>query len=290
MAKGKDRSSAIAAKRLRATPRRRKGPPPRKGGGPVSPSPAREFLYGRNPVLESLRAGRRRFYRLILAEGVSDTQPTVAEILNLASRRGLNPQYSPRRELDETVPDGSHQGVLLEASEYPYVSLAQVLDRARSRPQPLVLVLDLLQDPQNVGTLLRTAEAMDVDGVVIQERRAVSITPAVVKASAGAAEHLYVARVPNLNRAIETLKDAGLWVVGLEALPEAVDVFEADLNMPIALVVGSESKGLRPSVREKCDMLVKLPMLGRVSSLNAAVAGSVALYRVRRAQGMLRGK
>lgn len=245
-------------------------------------------MYGRNPVLESLRAGRRRFRRLILAEGLGDTQPVVAEILTLAARRGLNPQYLPRQKLDETVPEGAHQGVLLEASGYPYVSLAQVLDRAQNQAQPLVLVLDLLQDPQNVGTLLRTAEAMDVAGVVIQERRAVGITPAVVKASAGAVEHLYLALVPNLNRAIEDLKDAGLWVVGLEALPEAGDIFQADLNLPVALVVGSEGKGIRPSVREKCDVLVKLPMLGKVSSLNAAVAGSVALYRIRQAQGLLK--
>ncbi len=241
---------------------------------PLRPlSPGREFLYGRNPVLEALRARRRRFYRLILAEGMKDSPP-VTEILSLAGRLGLYPIFMPRERLDSAIPDGSHQGVILEVSPYPYASFDEIL---QGEPG-LVLVLDLLQDPQNVGSLLRTAEATRVKGVLIQERNAVGITPAVAKASAGAVEYLKVVQVPNLNRALEKLKDQGYWIAGLEAIPEAQDLFQVHPPFPLALVVGSEGRGIRPSVREKCDLFLKLPMEGRVSSLNVAVAGSVALY------------
>ncbi len=241
---------------------------------PLRPlTPGREFLYGRNPVLEALRARRRKFYRLILAEGIKDSPP-VTTIISLANRLGLYPTYMPRERLDSAVPDGSHQGVILEVSPYPYTSFDEIL---KGEPW-LVLVLDLLQDPQNVGSLLRTAEATGVRGVVIQERNAVGITPAVAKASAGAVEYLKVVQVPNLNRALEKLKEVGYWIAGLESLPEARDLFETQPPFPLALVVGSEWKGLRPSVRGKCDLLLKLPMEGKVSSLNVAVAGSVALY------------
>jgi len=241
----------------------------------------REILYGRNPVLEALLAGRRRFFRLVLAEGIRETGP-VERIRKWADEREVETVYSPRAELDETIPGGHHQGVLLEASPYPYVSLEEIIKALEGKTRPLVLILDLLQDPQNVGNLLRTAEAVGVEGVVIQERRAVGITPAVVKASAGAVEHLRIARVTNLNRAVEVLKKAGLWVAGLENDPSAVDLFEADLDMPLALVVGSEGKGIRPLLRRHCDLLVKLPMVGKISSLNAAVAGSIALYQISR--------
>jgi 23S rRNA (guanosine2251-2'-O)-methyltransferase len=154
---------------------------------------------------------------------------------------------------------------------------------ARSRGKvPLVLLLDLLKDPQNVGSLLRTAEAVGAHGVVIQRRRAVGITPAVVHASAGAVEHLPVAQVTNLVDAIGRLKGHDVWVVGMEAMPEAQVYTKADLTGALALVVGSEGGGLRRLVRERCDFLVQLPMHGQVASLNASVAGSVVLYEVLR--------
>ncbi len=239
----------------------------------LRPNPGREFLYGRHPVLESLKARRRKFYRLILAEGTKDSPP-ISEIVSLAGRLGLYPIFMPKERLDSAVPDGSHQGVLLEASPYPYASLDEILQGE----QGIVLALDLLQDPQNVGSLLRTAEATGVQGVIIQERNAVGITPAVVKASAGAVEYLKIVQVPNINRTLEKLKEEGFWVAGLEAIPQAQDLWATAPPFPIVLVVGSEGKGLRPSVREKCDLFLKLPMEGKVSSLNAAVAGSIALY------------
>jgi 23S rRNA (guanosine2251-2'-O)-methyltransferase len=172
---------------------------------------------------------------------------------------------------------------VVETEPYPYVDLGHIISFAVDQNEPLLLlVLDLLQDPQNVGSLLRTAEAVGVHGVIIPRRRAVAITPAVVSASAGAVEYLLVAQVTNLARTLDELKRHDVWVAGLEADAGAALCDQADLRGPLALVVGSEGSGLRRLVREKCDFLVRLPMYGRVASLNAAVAGSVALYEVER--------
>jgi len=241
----------------------------------------REILYGHNGVYESLRAGRRKPYRLVLAEGIRQTD-TVGQIVFLAEQAGVPVSRTERRNLDH-LGDVHHQGVALETSEYPYSSLDEILALARSRGEPpLLLLFDLLQDPQNVGSLLRTAEAVGVHGVVIQRRRAVGITPAVVHASAGAVEHLLVAQVTNLVDGIGRLKLHDVWVAGLEAVRGAQRYDQADLSGPLALVVGSEGQGLRRLVRERCDFLLRLPMRGQVASLNASVAGSVVLYEVLR--------
>jgi 23S rRNA (guanosine2251-2'-O)-methyltransferase len=240
-----------------------------------------DLLYGRRPVYEVLRAGRRRVYGLTLAEGVQEREDIVDQIVSLARANGVPLARTPRREMDRIV--SNHQGVVAEASPYPYVDLDVMLIHSADRNSPaLFLLLDLLQDPQNVGSLLRTAEAVGVHGVVIPRRRAVGITPAVVSASAGAVEHLWVAQVTNLARTIDQLKSHGIWVAGLDAGADAGLLDQADLRGPLALVVGSEGQGLRRLVREKCDFSVRLPMRGRVASLNAAVAGSVALYEVDR--------
>jgi 23S rRNA (guanosine2251-2'-O)-methyltransferase len=240
-----------------------------------------DLLYGRRPVYEVLRAGRRRVYGLTLAEGVQEREAIVDQIVSLARANGVPLARTPRREMDQVV--SNHQGVVAEASPYPYVDLEEMLVHSADQNTPaLFLLLDLLQDPQNVGSLLRTAEAVGVHGVVIPRRRAVGITPAVVSASAGAVEHLRVAQITNLARTIDELKRHDIWVAGLEAGADAGLVDQADLRGPLALVVGSEGRGLRRLVREKCDFSVRLPMRGRVASLNAAVAGSVALYEVDR--------
>jgi len=237
----------------------------------------RETLYGRNAVYESLRARRRQFFRLMVADTVR-AMDIVDDILTLAERAGVPVERVPRRHLD-WMGEANHQGVALEASEYPYADLEDILaESARRSEPPFLLLLDLLQDPQNVGTLLRTAEAVGVHGVVIQQRRAVGITPAVVHTSAGAAEHLRIAQVPNLPETIERLKARDIWVVGLEAVRGAQRYDQADLTGPLALVIGSEGEGLRRLVQERCDRMVQLPMVGNVTSLNAAVAGSVVLY------------
>jgi len=243
----------------------------------------RGILYGRNAVWEALRAGRRRFYKLVLAEGVRESG-IVAEIADLARQRQIPLQRVERRQLDEI--SSNHQGVAAEVSPYPYVDWEEILaEIERGQEMPLLLLLDCLQDPQNLGSLLRTAEIVGVQGVVLPKRRAVGVTPAVVNASAGAVEHLRVARVTNLVRAMEELKGRDIWIVGLENVPQAQPYYQADLNLPLALVVGSEGRGMRRLVREKCDLLIKLPMRGRISSLNAAVAGSIALYEAWRQRG-----
>jgi 23S rRNA (guanosine2251-2'-O)-methyltransferase len=239
-----------------------------------------DLLYGRRPVYEALRAGRRRFYKLTLAAGARETD-VIAQILSLARAAGVKASYSPRRELDRVT--AHHQGVIIEASPYPYSDLDAMFSLAAQRDAPpLLLLLDLLQDPQNMGSLLRSAEAVGVHGIIIPRRRQVGITPAVVSASSGAVEHLLVAQETNLARTIDDLKRRDVWIAGLEADPSAQLYDQADLRGPLALVVGSEGRGLRRLVREKCDWLLRLPMHGQVESLNAAVAGSIALYEVER--------
>jgi 23S rRNA (guanosine2251-2'-O)-methyltransferase len=235
----------------------------------------RETIYGRNPVLETLRARRREAFRLQIAEGVQ-AGGRMAEILELAARRKIPVERVPRPRLDKI--SDSHQGVALEVSHYPYTGLEDMLDRAVRQGEALfVLLLDSLQNPQNLGTLLRTAEAVGVQGVLIPTHRAAEITPAVVSASAGASEHMLVAQT-NLAQAIDALKAAGAWVIGLDESLESQSPSEVRLEGPLAVVVGSEGEGLRPLVRSKCDFLLRLPMQGQIQSLNAAVAGSVALY------------
>lgn len=241
-----------------------------------------ELLYGRHAVLESLRAGRRKVHRVYLAGG---TKPTgsVTEILAAARQRSCPVAEASRETFDRAGPV-NHQGVLAETGPYPYLSMDQVLPAERDS-EPLYLALDHLQDVQNVGTLLRTAEAMAVTAVVLPDRRAAEITPAVVNASSGAVEHLRVVLAGNLVQALAALKEAGVWVVGLDAHPEATPLGRADLSGPLALVVGAEGAGLARLVRERCDWLLGIPMYGRVASLNAAVAGSVALIAARQARG-----
>lgn len=238
----------------------------------------KELLYGRNVVLEALRASRRQFYEVILADGARE-RDNVAHILSLCRKRGIRVERIPRRSLDEMSGHGHHQSVVASVSSYPYAEITDVLAGARaSGEQPLLLLLDSLHDPQNLGTLLRAAEAVGVHGVAIPRRRSAQITPAVSKASSGAVEHLNIASVSNLAQTMRTLKKEGVWIVGLENVPEAQYYRDADLDRSLALVVGSEGKGLSRLVRERCDFLIRLPMSGRVSSLNAAVAGSIALY------------
>jgi 23S rRNA (guanosine2251-2'-O)-methyltransferase len=236
----------------------------------------RELIYGRNAVYECLSAGRRDVFKLMVAEGAQE-KGALAQCLQLAQERRTAVQRAPRAQLDR-VSEG-HQGVVAEVSGYPYVTLDDLLN---AHQPPLFLILDCIQDPQNLGTLLRTAEAVGVSGVIIAQDRAASVTPAVVNASSGATEHVKIARVTNITRALETLKQSDAWIVGLEDMPSAQDYTRADLCGPVAIVVGSEGQGIRRLVRETCDVLVKLPMLGKITSLNASVAGSILLYETLR--------
>jgi 23S rRNA (guanosine2251-2'-O)-methyltransferase len=238
--------------------------------------PARdgELILGRNAVLEVLRAGRRKVRRVLIADGVRETE-TVGRIISLAAGRGV-----PIGRVGDDVlqgEDGKSHGMGAEAEPYPYVALADITLAAAAKGEaPLILLLDELQDPQNLGTLLRTAEAAGAHGVVLPYRRAVGITPAVVRASAGACEHMLIA-AENLAEAIQRLRDEGVLVVGLEP-GEARALEEVELAGPLGLVIGSEGAGLRRLVRDRCDILAGLALRGRIGSLNAAVAGSIALY------------
>lgn len=251
----------------------------------------REILYGRQPVREALRARRRQVYKLQIAGGI---QPAgiVGEILSLARQARLPVQEVDRREMDRLGGDANHQGVAAEVSGYPYVDLEALLGAAQQAGEPpFLLLLDHVQDPQNLGSLLRSAEAAGVHGVVLPGRRAAGVTPAAVRASAGAAEHVRVAMAGNLVQAMQALKARNVWLAGLEARPEAQLYTDADLSGSLGLVVGSEGQGLARLVRNTCDFLLHLPMYGQVGSLNAGAAGVVALYEARRqrGQGALRG-
>ena len=233
-----------------------------------------ETVVGRNAIVEILRAGRRPVIRLYVAE-TAQPRGALAELLETASKRNIPVERRPR----ERLPGGEEtHGVSADVGDYPYSDLAEILDQAEARGEPaLVLLLDAVQDPQNLGTLLRTAEAVGVHGVVLPYRHGVGVTAAVVRVSSGASEHLLVAR-ENLAQAIARLKERDVWVLGLDLDRGAGPLAQADLRRPIGLVVGGEGSGLRRLVRDSCDGLVRLPMRGRVASLNAAVAGSVALY------------
>ncbi len=242
----------------------------------------RETLYGRQAIRELLRAERRDVYRLFLVDGTIRA-PIVDEIVDLAEARGISIQSVSRYEMERMFGDDNHQGIAVEASEYPYAYVEDMLDLAASRDEPpLLLMLDLIQDVHNLGSLIRTADAVGAHGVVLQGRRAAGVTSAVVNTSSGAVEHLLVAQVTNMARTLERLKDAEMWIVGLEDVYGAKPYTEADLTVSLGLVVGSESNGIRRLVRERCDWMISIPMRGQIESLNAAVAGSIALYEVLR--------
>jgi 23S rRNA (guanosine2251-2'-O)-methyltransferase len=240
---------------------------------------ANEYLYGRRAVVEALAAGRRNIRRLIVSQSAEQNE-TLSAAINLAKERGLWVEAVKREQIDGWTRSVNHQGIALEVGPYPYVDVEDILALAAERGEPpFVLLLDLLQDVQNVGTLLRTAEAVGVHGVVIQERRSAEVTPAVVNASSGAVEHLRVAQVTNLVQAMGKLKAADVWLAGLDLGEDATRYDQANLRGALGLVVGSEGSGLRRLVRETCDFIICLPMRGHVASLNAATAGSVALYK-----------
>ncbi len=235
----------------------------------------REWITGRNPVFETLSAHRRQGFRIMLATGVEE-KGVIAEILTLARGMKIPVERVIRQKIDSL--GGNPQGIALEAAPYPYVGLHDILVAAERREEtPFLLILDMLQDPQNLGTLLRSAEAFGVHGVVIPPHGAAGVTPAVVHASSGACEHLLITAT-NLAQAISELKQANVWVIGLDAGKDAQDISSIKLDGALALVVGSEAEGMRPLVRRSCDVIARIPMSGRIESLNAAVSGSIALF------------
>jgi len=242
----------------------------------------KEWIVGRNPVYETLRAGRRQGFQLRVAESAQE-KGRLAEIIQLCARKKLPIQRVKREQLDSM--GSGNQGVALEVDGYPYQTIHDILLRAEKRQEaPFILILDAVQDPQNLGTLLRSAEAVGAHGLLLPFRHTATVTPAVVSSSSGASEHMLIAQA-NLAQTITQLKAAGIWVIGLEGSSDANPPDKVRLDGPLALVIGNEAQGMRSLVRQHCDLLLRLPMRGQVDSLNAAVAGSVALYLAWQARG-----
>jgi 23S rRNA (guanosine2251-2'-O)-methyltransferase len=240
-----------------------------------------EWITGRNPIIEVLRSKRRQVNRLWIGEN-TQVKGSLVEIINLARSQKILIEQVKRSYLDGVDPH--HQGVALSTGGYPYADLESIIHRAETQGEPVfVLILDQVQDPQNLGTLLRSAEAFGVHGVVLPLARAAAVTPAVVNASSGATELLLITQ-HNLAQAMDRLKEAGGWMIGLEDSPAAQTPEKINLKGGIGLVVGNEASGLRRLVRDKCDLLMRVPMQGEIDSLNAAVAGSIVLYLARQAR------
>lgn len=237
-----------------------------------------EFIAGKHSILEALRSGRT-INKIWIADNAQKhlTLPIIAE----AKQAKIIVQNADKRKLDQMVPGVQHQGVVAQVAAYGYVEVEDILQAARERDeQPFILILDEVEDPHNLGSILRTADCTGVHGVIIPKRRAVGLTATVSKTSAGAVEYVPVARVTNLAQTIDQLKKDGVWVMGTDVdAPE--QLFESKhFNMPIAIIIGNENKGMGRLLKDKCDFLIKLPMAGRINSLNASVAAGVFMYEV----------
>ncbi|MGN0856299.1 MAG: 23S rRNA (guanosine(2251)-2'-O)-methyltransferase RlmB [Candidatus Spyradenecus sp.] len=234
------------------------------------------WIYGRRPVLEALRAGRREIWEVIVPSGPATDE--VEEMISLARARRLPVRAAQRGECDRILGQVNHQCCALKAGGYPYVAPEEIYDAAEADPEAIVLLLDHLEDPQNVGSLLRTAEACGVCGVILPEDRGVLVTPTVVRASVGASEHLKIAHVVNLAQAMKELKERNVWLTGLDMTEEAKPFTEVDFRGRCGIVVGNEGNGLGSLVGKTCDFIGYIPMMGQVESLNAGVAGALAMY------------
>jgi 23S rRNA (guanosine2251-2'-O)-methyltransferase len=256
--------------------------------GPREAVAGGEWLYGRNPVEEALAAGRRTVSEIVLPPAVPGEDAQIARIRDEARERRITVRTMDRAQLDRLARFGHHQGVAAKASAYPYVDETEILAAAEADENALVVVLDHLEDPQNVGSVLRTACAAGATGVIIPEDRACGITPAAVRASSGGAEHIKVARVVNVVRAMESLKKAGVWLTGLDMCEGSRPYTDIDYRGRCGLVLGAEGRGLSRLVRERCDFVAEIPMPGGFESLNAGVAAAVAMYEMLRQRACAR--
>jgi len=239
-----------------------------------------QIIYGIHPVKEALKSSDIQIQKILI--GTQKPNPPLQSILDLANKRKVPVTLTTQEALEQIARSDLHQNVVGFIKEIPYVSLNEMLSRwKQKRTKALLLILDGIQDPQNFGSLIRTALGCGVHGIIIPKDRAVGITPVVVKASAGAIAHLPIAKVVNISVTIEDLKKEGIWVYG--AAGEAKDpIYEFDLNIDLAIVIGAEGKGIRPLVKKKCDRLFSIPMKGPISSFNTSVSGGMVLYEVMR--------
>lgn len=237
-----------------------------------------DYVIGKNAVIETLKSDRE-LYKLWMAENTVKGQ--AQQVIELAKKQNITIQYVPRKKLDQMV-TGQHQGIVAQVAAYEYAELDDLYQIAEKRnEQPFFIILDEIEDPHNLGSIMRTADAVGAHGIVIPKRRAVGLTTTVAKASTGAIEHIPVAKVTNLSRALDEMKERGIWVAGTDSSAKQ-DYRQFDGTMPLALVIGSEGKGIGRLIKEKCDFLIKLPMAGKVTSLNASVAASLLMYEVYR--------
>ena len=244
---------------------------------------APEIIGGKNPVLEALRADRD-INKIWIAEGVQ--KKGITELLQLAKDKGVIVQSVPKKKIDGLT-DTNHQGIAAAVAAYNYASLDDLFAAAAAKNEdPFFLILDELEDPHNLGSMMRTADAIGVHGLIIPKRRAVGLTGVVAKASTGAIEHVPVVRINNLSQTVDELKKRGLWIAGTDA-KESVDYRRMDASLPLAVIIGSEGKGMSRILRDKCDFLYQLPMVGHVTSLNASVAASLLMYEVYRKRNPL---
>jgi 23S rRNA (guanosine2251-2'-O)-methyltransferase len=237
-------------------------------------------LYGIHPVQEMLRAGRRQCRGIWIAR--DQEQPRIAELRRLAEARGVPVEEVPSDQLDRRCDDGRHQGVAAEVSAFPLTDLGTILPGgAEARRITFLLALDSISDPQNLGAILRSAQCVGIEAVILPKDRSVRPTPAVSKASAGALEHSRLVQVTNLANTLAALKTAGFWVAGTDVAADQ-PLFGSDLTGPLVLVIGSEGRGIRPLVRQRCDFLLNIPQEGPIGSLNASAAAAVVLYEAYR--------
>ncbi len=236
-----------------------------------------DLIEGRNAVIEALKSDRTIEY-ILIAKG--DMVGSISVVLGLAKEKGIVTKEVDRRKLDQMSQTSSHQGVIAVVTPYKYFDLNDIFKYAEEKGEkPFIIILDEIEDPHNFGSIIRTAEVCGAHGIIIPKRKNVGATPIVYKTSAGAIEHVKIAKVTNINVAIEEMKERGVWVYGADMDGENY-IFDTDLTGAVALVIGSEGRGISKLTKEKCDVLVKIPMVGKITSLNASVAGGIMMYEI----------
>ncbi|HEY4548894.1 MAG TPA: 23S rRNA (guanosine(2251)-2'-O)-methyltransferase RlmB [Bacillus sp. (in: firmicutes)] len=244
-----------------------------------------DYIMGKNPIIEALKA-ERDIHKILIAEGSLRGQ--MLEITQMAKEAHVIVQFVPKKKLDGMI-EGNHQGVIAQVAAYQYAELDDLFAlAAKKNEDPFFLLLDEIEDPHNLGSIMRTADAAGAHGIIIPKRRAVGLTATVAKLSTGAIEHIPVVRVTNMSRTIDELKEKGVWIAGTDAKGKE-DYRQFDGSLPLGLVIGSEGKGMGRLIRDKCDFLVRLPMAGHVTSLNASVAAALLMYEVYRKRHPIEG-
>jgi 23S rRNA (guanosine2251-2'-O)-methyltransferase len=245
----------------------------------------KDYIIGKNPVMEALRA-ERDINKILIAE--SSQRGQMQPLIQLAKEANVIVQFVPKKKIDQ-ISDENHQGVLAYVAAYQYAEMDDLFAAAEKKNEPpFFLLLDEIEDPHNLGSIMRTADAVGAHGIIIPKRRAVGLTATVAKASTGAIEHIPVVRITNMARTIDELKERGIWIAGTDASGKQ-DYRQFDGTLPLGLVIGSEGKGMGRLVRDKCDFLINLPMAGKVTSLNASVAAALLMYEVYRRRHPLEG-